>query len=251
MLSSLIKTSLLLKVASPSPATAVQGAFEMDAEYYLKNLLNINNNNITTATRTRALFPSPRKLDKEFAKKIVEIVKTSIAKYSQKTIDEINLFVENKLPERLVYFKKFAPIANENLSDQYYFDIIIYLQYVFAQKFIINSSDRVKLRDEIGSLILKLLLSSSDNNNYNIGSNGDNNSNNNDYNKIPMINLKKESANDDFIIAAELLPKVSIGIITILDKFMNVGLIERYVLDAENLEDVIYSRESFKEVCLC
>jgi hypothetical protein len=213
-------TALILQ--APRVASSKQGAFEMDAEYYLKNLVQFGTNSESNGERSRAIFPSPRNLDINFTTKIIRIVSKSISIISGISTESIDQSVVSKLPTYLPYFRKFAPVVVEDLSDQYYFDIVVYLYFLTAENYLKSSLERVKLRELISDSILALFVES-----------------------LPKT---FEGVHGDPISAARLLPKVSEGIKYLLDKFKSYGLIESYIYDDENLQDIIYSSESFKEV---
>jgi hypothetical protein len=59
---------------------------------------------------------------------------------------------------KLPAFRKTAPIVVEELSDQYYFDVVLYCLYEQAKELLPTSQQRVAFRSRLGSQILSLVL---------------------------------------------------------------------------------------------
>ena len=124
--------------AAPS-AAARQGAFEMDVELYVKNLVGGNKGRPNSGRRTP--LPTPRRLDTKFAMQLLEAVDAKIGQISGIEEKEIEKRVKELLPLTLQYFREFVPVGREDLSDQYYFDIVVFLHYLVAKEAIPGSKE--------------------------------------------------------------------------------------------------------------
>ena len=214
------KSSLIYKIKKivafsfilPSVVSARKGAFEMDVELYFNNLVNGNQGKKLNSPKNP--LPSPRKIDAKFANDLLEIVDMNICKISGAIEKDITETVNRLTPDALSYFREFAPVTSEDLSDQYYFDIIIFLHYLFAKNAIIGSEERVKLRENIACGILRLL------------------------NVPPELDKTAGSPTE----------AISIGIKRILEQSVKYGLIESFTLDNrfEDLLDLEYVQSTFK-----
>jgi hypothetical protein len=168
--------------------------------------------------KTPTPYPSPRKLDEIYSKKILEIVTDSICSLGKVSRDDISKFVDENISTYLKKFSQYVPITNYELSDQYYFDIIIFLHYLYAKNVLKTSIQRVELRKLVAKEILNSLKLKRSYENYSIGN----------YNTTGL----------------------SMGIKDILDNLVKIGLIESYSIDDENLTDQDYVKTSFDEVFL-
>ena len=124
-----------------------KGAFELDLEYYMNDLLkrdNINKNE-------QLFFPSPRKLNLSIATDIYEIIVSSIEQVA--LIRNLNDIVDKKLETELNKFRAFVPIQAQVLSDQYYFDIRLFSLYKYIYDKVPNSVTRVLIREEVAKNI--------------------------------------------------------------------------------------------------
>ena len=95
--SSLLRRQLLLAAALPctlrQPASAAQGAFEMDAEFYVRGLLGQ-----PTAPAVRSAMPAiaPRRLDARFVEESLAAVEDSLAHSLSTTITELREKAEER-----------------------------------------------------------------------------------------------------------------------------------------------------------
>jgi len=218
------KTSILLSLSPLSSIICnaqVKGAFELDMEYYLRNVINGNNNNIKSFNEKnvrKSIVPSPRIMNILITTKIINKIKNIICNISKISIDSLDKFIENELPIKLKKFKEYVPIVNENYSDQYYFDIYLYLMYKSIENIIAKSEDRVILRNKVGDEILDLLI------------------------KDKVININNNNNNDKNNRNVEILAK---NIKIILQSFQSIGLIKNFNFDDEDLSDLNYADQSF------
>jgi len=203
-----LSTFSVIALSTPSVVYGRQGAFEQDVELYLQNIINGNSGKQNAGRKTP--LPSPRKLDLLFAGRLLDAVDSRICEISGSDSTEIKSFVRDNLPTYLNKFKEFAPIAADTLSDQYYFDLSLFLHYLFAKNAISDSKSRVLLRERVADDILRLL----------------------DLDTPPKSNQYTELGS---------------GIKTILDKLCGVGLIESYSVDLEDLMDIEYLQQTFSK----
>ena len=101
---------------------ARKGAFEMDVELYIKNLAGGNKGKTNAGKKTP--LPTPRIIDERFASSLLNIVDQSIIQLTGTTKGDIETSVNERLPSTIAYFREFAPLTKEKLSDQYYFDVV-------------------------------------------------------------------------------------------------------------------------------
>ena len=200
-----------LVLSTPVRLDARQGAFEQDVDLYFKNLINGNRGKDKPASRTP--LPSPRKLDATFARKVIDTIDMRICELNPSSTSDIKSFVDDNLPKYLSKFKQYAPIVSENLSDQYYFDLISFMHYTYAKNVIPDSASRVLLRERVADDILL------------------------------MLNLDLPSVSERFT-------ALGAGIKQILDGISTVGLIESYAVDLEDLMDGEYLQETFSKVSI-
>jgi len=232
---------LLLCTHSPMSSNAqVKGAFEMDLEFYLRNIFKGKPSDDAQIFKNRPIYKSPRTLNRVFAERLLAVVVNQIVTSEdkgfgydkQKAISNLTSTVDSKVPYMLNYFRTFAPITTQDLSDQYYFDMILYLYYLEAGSRISTSEERVALRSRVGQEILRLLVDE-----YGLYSSSDDI-------MMPVYDRKQRS----FSIAAKSLSKLSMTITSILDRFKTNGIILDYDFQADDLDDVPYAISSFQDV---
>jgi hypothetical protein len=147
--------------ALPTIAVARQGAFEMDVEYYLKTVASRAQGKpdaVINAKTAKPAFASARVLNKELANNVVTVVREEISRITGISAPEVETKVNAQKLLYLPYFKEFVPIRVEDVSDQYYFDITLYVSYLVAAQLIPKSTDRVVLRKAVGDRVLELLM---------------------------------------------------------------------------------------------
>ena len=198
---------------------ARKGAFEMDVELYIKNIADGNKGKTNTGKRTP--LPTPRMIDEKFAANLLDIVDQSIVKLSSATEGDIEKSVNKRLPTTLAYFQEFVPLAEEKLSNEYYFDIVVFLHYLFAKDVIPSSEQRIKLREMVADGIIDML----------------------DVNGGLSSEISKNIGGSKTAGLVE-------GMKYILNRSMQVGLIESYSFDNNRIEDLYdedYVDSTFKE----
>ena len=129
-----------------------KGAFELDLEYYINDLLKRDN----MIKNEQLFFPSPRKLDLSTATDIYEIIVNSIERVV--SIQNLNDIVDKKLETELNKFRAVVPIQAQELSDQNYFDIRLFSLYKYIYDKVPNSATRVLIRDEVAKNIAKYVI---------------------------------------------------------------------------------------------
>ena len=217
--SSCLGTMFFISLCLPSSAFAAKGAFEMDAEFYLDNILNRNSAKKTQIKKDKdyrkPIYKTPRKIDRNTAISIIERIEKSICALSPKplSITDLRKNVALNMPATLIFFKKFVPIVCEDLSDQYYFDINLYLLYKEAEIVMSDSEKRVKFRKEVGESILELIPSSKI------------------ANSASNINMKEVAA----------------GIQNVLNFFVKTRIISSYEFDQNDFADDIFANQSFDQ----
>ena len=218
---------------SVQKSNAVKGAFELDAEYYLKSLIQPNEKtNKKIIAESNVKYSSPRTLDIDFANDINNCILDAIelsCKINRKTFLKN---VEDNLSYSIKYFKTFCRMDTETLSDQHYFDMILYLYYLEAGKFLQTSETRVSLRKTVGDNILRRLQTK--------------------YQIITPNSINSESSqtftqNEKIKIKSENLFKLGKGINQILSIFKSKSIIRNYIFDDENFTDLTYIHQSFKD----
>ena len=213
----------------PHQANAIKGAFELDAEYYLKALIGKKDDNGKLVSKPFPVYVSPRSLDPVFASCLLSIVLKSIESICGVPQDSILERVQQDIPYSLKYFKLFAPIANENIADQYYFDMLIYLYYREAGKVIAKSEQRVELRDLVGDNLLKFILQ--------------------DHRDIPTsLSTNRNNEADKLERYSKGTSVLSDGFKRILDVYNSSRLIAGYEFGDEDLLDPEYTQQTFAEV---
>lgn len=131
------------------PVHAAQGAAEMDMEYYIRNVFNLQSDQ---KAKVRTVFKSPRMIDSTFA----DAVQTRIMNLLGPTfsLKDFDTNIASSLPS----FREFAPIVHEDNSDQYYFDLRMYCIYKQAAQILITSEERVRFRNLVGDRVLDLIM---------------------------------------------------------------------------------------------
>lgn len=170
-LNSIARATVMLRVtamlsifpASIKIANARQGAFEMDLEYYLKTVTNRakgipDSVTINSAKTNKPMLSSPRSINKDLATDVIDIIHQEISNVSNSPISIVIDKVKAQTLLFLPYFKEFVPIKHQDYSDQYYFDITLYVSYIVAAQLIPKSTDRVILRKAVGDNILALMI---------------------------------------------------------------------------------------------
>lgn len=132
-------------------------------------------------------------------------------------------------------FRKRGIIINEDsITDRNYFDILLLLYYLKASELIVESRDRVFLRQNIGENILELLC--------------------NEYNLEQPTQLIIRSPNDskissdDLKILSDNISVLANGIEKILTIFKNNGILLNCIYDPIEISDTIYAYQSFSDV---
>ena len=145
----------------PTVAAARQGAFEMDLEYYLKTVASRAQGKpdaVINAKTNKPAFASARSINKDLASAVIDVIHTEMSRIAKTSIVTIKNKVDSQMLLFLPYFKEYVPIKVEDLSDQYCFDITLYVTYLLAAQLIPKSTDRVVLRKAVGDGILDLLI---------------------------------------------------------------------------------------------
>jgi hypothetical protein len=153
----------------------------------------------------------------------VGIVQRDISTVARIPVGDVEVSVSKQLPVYLPTFKQYAPIRSETFQDQYFFDITIYLSYLFAQTSIPTSEARVYLRERVGQDILSTLK------------------------QRKLVTLPTRSSPST---AAAEMSKAASGISSILTAFKSTGLIESFRFDAEDMLDMDYVDSLFIDVSL-
>jgi hypothetical protein len=207
-----IRAFAAISLFKPRLSQAAQGAFEQDFQLYFQNLANGNSGKLKAK---RTPLPSPRKLDSAFCTAVLNSIDDRICLLGNCKANEIHYFVKENTPPYLSYFETFVPITYPDFRDQYYFDISIFLHYLFAKSVIPESKERVKFRELVANDILRLM-------------------------------------NVEFPLSRQSFPSslayVGSGIRQILDKSVTLGLIGSYVIDDEDLYDLDYLKNTFEKV---
>lgn len=206
----LLALSLPLGLPRLRPVSA-RGAFEMDAEFYLRNLVGGIGGGGTEARRP--IYRSPRVMDGAAAARVLGIAQEEIAALAHVSVATLRANVSAQLPLYLPFFRQFAPIVSESLSDQYFFDLSAYLSYLQAQTLIPDSETRLLLRNRVGDRVLDWLVEGG---------------------SVPRPSLGRRDA----AVAAE-------GLKAILRAFEKTGLVGSFAFDAEDMLDAAYTEDLF------
>jgi hypothetical protein len=226
-------------LATPQISYAAKGAFEMDAEYYLKNIFGTSNNKKPAIFNSNPIYVSPRKLNATFSSLILQEIRRSIIDEGSVSLEYLENMVNKDLPFAIKYFKLFVPIRDEDISDQYYFDMILYLYYLEAGKILPTSIERVKLRTLVGANLLNLFLRE-----YR-EENGFNEVINSIKNVKSLPNNKNISDRLNYGVSA--IKSFDIGIKSILDKYKLNGMLDGYIFENEDLTDVELIQANFQD----
>ena len=220
--SRLLRSNLLvalpaaLMIVAPGPARAAKGAFEMDAEYYLRNLRGGgkgSSGGSGEAPKGNVFLPTPRKIDAVFAEGVVQSAIALLGPgFNRQRLTET---VAAKLPA----FRKTAPIVVENFSDQYYFDVVLYCVYEQAKELLPSSQQRVAFRSSLGSQILSLVLARP-------GA----------AKSIPIPTTTTTTLPQE---------QIATGVAGILGVLQDCGQIKGYVFDADDFGDADFAARSF------
>jgi len=205
----------------------------MDAEYYIKNLLGKNPSQSGSVLKNRPIYKSPRNLNPVFANEVVTIVANEIAELSQSPKSKLVETVNEQKPFFVNYFKTFAPLTTEDISDQYYFDMVMYIYYLEAAKLIPTSERRVDLRNAIGGGVLELVQKK-----Y---------SGIADRDTLPTVASTALSEPKTANSMAKRMKLLGKGLQEILEVFKQKGIIADYELDVDDVADEEFARSSFQE----
>jgi hypothetical protein len=213
-------------------ANARQGAFEMDLEYYLKTVASRAQGKpdaTINAKTAKPAFASARIINKDLASDVVTVVYEQIGRLANLPSSSIKTKVDAQMVLYLPYFKEFVPIRKEDYSDQYYFDITLYVSYLVAAILIPKSTDRVILRKAVGDDILGLLISK----------------------KLVSSSLDVKSKLIDgttsAAISAEKMTLFARGVKEIVSAFKKANFISDFKMDEEDIADKIFAESSFVE----
>mmetsp|Transcript_3288 Transcript_3288/g.3451 ORF Transcript_3288/g.3451 Transcript_3288/m.3451 type:complete len:379 (+) Transcript_3288:91-1227(+) len=213
-------------------ANARQGAFEMDLEYYLKTVASRAQGKpdaTINAKTAKPAFASARVINKDLASDVVTVVYQQIGRLANLPSSSIKTKVDAQMVLFLPYFKEFVPIRKEDYSDQYYFDITLYVSYLIAAILIPKSTDRVILRKAVGDDILGLLISK----------------------KLVASSLDVKSklidSTTSAVISAEKMTLFARGVKEIVSAFKKANFITDFKMDEEDIADKIFAESSFVE----
>lgn len=204
----------------PKVASAAKGAFEMDAEYYISNLLNKNKGEAAkTGESRRPIYRSPRKLDAAAANavydKLIDLVIAGADGNTKVNKDDLMKKVSDLRVKKLDYFRSFAPIVKEDLSDQYYFDITLYCLYQVTQGIIPTSEKRVKFRTAVGEAVYDAVVAKKGEGEGGAGAA-----------TVPV----RQAVND---------------VVSTLERLKQTNFIASYTFDADDASDEQFARETF------
>jgi len=221
--SSMFAAVMVASLAASRKANAAKGAFELDAEFYARNLLGIKSKRENE--RKRVLFPSPRNLDAVFAASIIEIIAREMSNQCGLPPDVLKSEAFRQIPYYLSYFRTFVPIKEESYRDQYFFDISLYLLYLTAERLIPKSENRVSMRSNIGCKVLLEIKKI-----------------------ISNVKFLENSSDQDKEAGYQLVHLIGDNIPQILDVFVSKGIISGYLFNRDDIDDDEYNKYSFTEV---
>jgi len=258
---SIVTRSDVLRLASamtaifhlPVAAQAAKGAFELDAEYYWKALTGDKKQKTGVLNRRSPLYVSPRKLDAPFATSITNCVLEAAQTLFGIRKETVLEAVSKSQPYSVKYFKLFAAMADEDISDQFYFDMLLFLYYREIGQRIESSPDRVRLRDRVGDEVLNLLLRERSVVLANPPlSTSTRTGPSSDRTPLDLLLDERQSVSQGVSrrvsVACANMPIFRRGVKQILDRFTQTGLLAGYVFDDEDLGDVSYLSSTFEEV---
>lgn len=212
----------------PNVAHSAKGAFELDAEFYFNALIGKQKDE-KIIKDSIPVYESPRSIDYQFASKVLECVDDAICDCANVTTFYIQSTVGNSISYALNYFKLFAPISKDDLSDQYYFDMVLYLHYLEAGKLLPKSESRVELRKVVGDKILALIRKT--------------------YQTPPIITQSKTvSRFAQAVYGSKNIVALASGVKNILQIYNDTGFVSGYILDDEDFADESYALNTFAEV---
>jgi len=205
-----LATGLSFSFAPKTAEAAAPGAFEMDAQVYLRNLLQIQKKQADTV---RIVFRSPRRIDEKFASDVLECVIALLPGFDREELSET-------VRKKASLFREFAPIVSESLADQYYFDLTLFCAYEQAKRILPSSQDRVEFRDKLGAMVLETVLRHPGGRSVPIPS------------PAQTLPLPQE--------------QIAAGIDAILKVFQTTGQIDGFVFDAADFADAEFAAKSFQ-----
>ena len=177
LLNGLVATEGLSLVISPQPANAARGAAELDFEFYMRDLVGGNKKEgnveaskapVTAEPRTLKGPLLPLMLDNSCSQScipvqalIAQIKKSTTppAKEDSDILADIQGKVESYRSKASRSFSARAPWKQEDVSDQYYFDLTAYALWRTAADLLPNYLDRDKFARGVGRLMYQQLLS--------------------------------------------------------------------------------------------
>jgi hypothetical protein len=217
----------------PIAANARQGAFEMDLEYYLKTVANRAqgkpDSNLENSKTSKPAFASARVINKELANGVIKIIHEEISRQTGLPISTITSKVAAQMLLFLPYFKEYVPIKTQDFSDQYYFDIALYVSYLVAADLIPKSTNRVILRKAVGDNVLALLI---------------------DKKLIPSIGSLDVTTKPLLSpsVGAGKMALFAKGVKEILSAFSTSEFVSSFTVDEDDIGDKIFAESSFNEV---
>jgi hypothetical protein len=220
VLSMLMLASMASRVLADEDKYIVKnarGAFEMDLDYYLKNIIGKPEPSLR-----RAVYKSPRTLSRPTAEAVFNIAADEISSQCNTPKVQILSSSFDILARNIKRFKEFLPIKNEILDDQYYFDVNMYSLYTAATMLLKESQDRVTLRSSVGSRIYRDVV------------------------EKEIVSSLQPVMKADHTSIRNLMKNIGF----ILKVFQSKGFISGYILDEEDASDEIYAKESFAQVRL-
>lgn len=193
-------------------AATNKGAFELDMEFYIKNLLNISDK----SPKQQVFFPSPRYLDQVIMKEFIYLIVSNVSKYTKKNVMQVTEEVDKRLPNIYESLKTFVPLTRFDFSDQYYVDLYILVLYQIAFDNISNLVYRDEMKQQIGIDIYHFLCD-----------------------RFVKKNIVAESINDTDMQNNKVC-QFAFGIKSILDAFVQCKFIESYKYNLNDIcEDAI------------
>eukprot|EP01036_Dinobryon_divergens_P031314 gene31314-40687_t len=212
----------------------------MDAEFYVKDLLDAiglkgsQTSGTQNGFQKKPIYKSPRTLDRKFVSNVINIIASSVAQVSKSTqVAEIVTAVITQTDSTLQSFKTFVPIVALDITDQYYFDMLLYLYYIEAGKLLPTSEERVLLRKTIGERMLSLLEQQYATPSSHI--------------IRRILTSTGTSKREINRLYAKNIGQLAAGLVNILDVFKSTGLIADNKFDVDDLVDEEYAFSSFED----
>jgi hypothetical protein len=177
LLKGLVATETLSLVATARPADAARGAAELDFEFYMRDLVggnkkegNVEPSKPPTVGDPRILKGPllPLMLDNPCSQSCIPVqallsqIKasgSSKANDDTKILAEIQENVQSYRSKASRSFSTRAPWKQEDVSDQYYFDLTSYALWRTAADMLPNFLDRDKFARNVGKLMYQKMLS--------------------------------------------------------------------------------------------